>query len=151
MEKGKVIAISISTRRGLPKRNVPEAIFIRDWGIEGDAHAGKWHRQVSILAVESIDKMRERIPSLRPGAFAENLTTRFVRVPELCVGDVLKVGEVLLEITQRGKECHTGCAIYRIVGDCVMPKEGVFARVIKGGKVRVGDEVEVIKALAPTP
>ena len=145
MEKGKVIAISISTRRGLPKKNVPEARFVEDWGIEGDAHAGKWHRQVSILAVESIDKMREKLPTLRPGAFAENLTTKFLKVPELSVGDRLVIGEVVLEITQKGKECHTGCAISYIVGDCVMPKEGIFARVIKGGTVRVGDEVVVLK------
>ncbi len=146
MRKGRVVAISISTRRGLPKRNVPEARFVEGWGIEGDAHAGKWHRQVSILALESVDKMRSVLPSLRPGAFAENLTTEFLDVPNLEVGDLLLIGEgVLLQITQKGKECHTGCAIYTIVGDCVMPKEGIFARVVRGGRVKVGDEVTVLK------
>jgi MOSC domain-containing protein YiiM len=114
-------------------------------GLADDAHAGAWHRQVSLLAVESIDKMRLMGLDVGPGDFAENLTTRGLDLVSMPVGTRLKVGaETLLEITQIGKECHERCAIYYQAGDCVMPKEGVFARVLKGGQVEVGDEIRIV-------
>lgn len=142
---GKIVAISISKKRGIPKSNVPSAKLIEDFGIEGDVHAGKWHRQVSFLAVESIDKMRKAgLPKLRPGAFAENITTEFIDIPHLKIGSRVKIGkDAELEITQIGKECHTKCAIFVKVGDCVMPREGIFAKVIKAGEIYSGDQVIV--------
>lgn len=144
--KGKVAAISISHKKGIPKINISQAKLIEDFGIEGDIHAGKWHRQVSFLAKESIDKMRAKgLPALRPGAFAENITTEFIDIPNLQIGFKIKIGtETELEITQIGKECHSKCAIFFTVGDCVMPREGIFAKVIKSGEIFVGDEVLVI-------
>jgi len=144
--KGRITAISVSKRKGIPKSNVNTARLIDDYGIEGDAHAGKWHRQVSLLALESIQKMRDKgLPKLRPGAFAENITTEFIDIPHLRVGSILKIGdEAELKITQIGKECHAKCAIYYRVGDCVMPTEGIFAIVKKGGMIKSGDEVIVI-------
>ncbi len=142
---GKIVAISISKKRGIPKSNVPSAKLLKNYGIEGDSHAGNWHRQVSFLAVESIDKMRKAgLPGLRPGAFAENITTEFIDIPNLKIGSKIKIGnEAELEITQIGKECHTKCAIFVKVGDCVMPKEGIFAKVIKSGQIFTGDTVSV--------
>ncbi len=142
---GKIVAISISKKRGIPKTNVPFADLIENHGIEGDAHAGNWHRQVSFLALESIDKMRKAgLPKLRPGAFAENITTEFIDIPHLQIGSQIKIGsDAILEITQIGKECHSKCAIFIKIGDCVMPKEGIFAKVIKPGKIFEGDEVVV--------
>lgn len=142
---GKIVAISISKRKGIPKSNVPSATMIEDFGIDGDIHAGKWHRQVSFLALESIDKMRKAgLPKLRPGAFAENITTEFIDIPHLRVGSKIKIGkETELEITQIGKECHTKCAIFVTLGDCVMPREGIFAKVLKGGKIYTNDKVVV--------
>lgn len=144
-QAGRIVAISISKKRGIPKSNVPSAKLIENFGIEGDAHAGNWHRQVSFLAVESIDKMRKAgLPKLRPGAFAENITTEFIDIPHLKIGTKIKIGQdAELEITQIGKECHTKCAIYVKVGDCVMPKEGIFAKVIKAGEIYSGDKVIV--------
>jgi MOSC domain-containing protein YiiM len=118
--------------------------LVEEWGIDGDAHAGKWHRQVSFLALESIDKIRAKGLDVNPGAFAENITTEFVDVPHLKVGQRIRVGDAELEVTQIGKECHTRCAIYYQAGDCVMPREGVFARVVSGGDVQVGDKIEVL-------
>ena len=138
----RVHALSISERKGTQKHNVPIAEFMVDHGIVGDAHAGPWHRQVSLLARESIAKMTAKGAKVGPGAFAENITTEFLDVPNLHIGDRLIIGEVELEITQIGKECHERCAIYQQVGDCVMPREGVFARVIKGGRIQVGDEIK---------
>ncbi|NOX18381.1 MAG: MOSC domain-containing protein [Chlorobi bacterium] len=142
---GKVIAISVSEKKGTLKKNVPSAKLLEDWGVEGDAHAGKWHRQVSFLATESIDKMRKAgLPGLRPGAFAENITTEFINLPNLKIGSKVKIGESAeLEITQIGKECHTNCAIYAQVGDCVMPREGIFAKVIKSGEIHTEDKIEI--------
>ena len=142
---GKVVAISISRKKGIPKRNVNSARLIANHGIEGDAHAGNWHRQVSFLAIESIEKMRKRgLPNLRPGAFAENITTEFLNVPSFEIGTKIKIGDSSeLEITQIGKECHDKCAIYFKVGDCVMPREGVFAKVIKSGDIKVDDEIHI--------
>ncbi len=144
---GKVVAISISKKRGIPKSNVNEASLIKDHGIEGDVHAGNWHRQVSFLAYESIEKMKNAgLPTLRPGAFAENITTEFLNLPVISIGTKIKIGnDSELEITQIGKECHTKCAIYTKVGDCVMPREGIFAKVIKSGKIYLNDKIEVIK------
>lgn len=140
---GRIAAISISRKKGIPKTNVDSAKLVENHGLEGDAHAGNWHRQVSFLALESIDTMRKKgLPKLRPGAFAENITTEFINLPDLKVGSKIKIGnEVELEVTQIGKECHTRCAIYYKVGDCVMPSEGIFAKVIRGGMIYVSDEI----------
>jgi len=121
--------------------NIRAATVREQWGIEGDAHAGEWHRQVSLLAMESIDKIRARGLAVDPGAFAENITTIGVDLVSMTPGDSLFVGEAELEITQIGKECHTRCSIYYLAGDCVMPREGVFARVLRGGVIRVGDSI----------
>ncbi len=143
---GEIAAISISKKRGIPKTNVPSAKIIENFGIEGDAHAGNWHRQVSLLPLESINKMREEgLPNLRPGAFAENLTIEGIELNKLPVGTKMLVNEhVEMEITQIGKECHSKCAIFYKVGYCVMPCEGIFVKVLKGGNVSVGDPIEVI-------
>ena len=142
---GKIKAISVSKKKGIPKTNVSSIRLIENFGLEGDAHGGEWHRQVSLLANESIDKMRSAgLPNLRPGAFAENITTEFIDIPNLKAGTRVTIGNsVELEITQIGKECHSKCAIFIKIGDCVMPKEGVFAKVITGGEVRVGDKIMV--------
>ena len=139
--QGHIVALSTSTVKGVPKTNVDAVRLVEDWGIDGDAHAGAWHRQVSLLAMESIEAMRAKGSSASPGDFAENITTAGIDLPRLRVGECLRVGEAELEITQIGKECHAHCAIFHQVGDCVMPREGVFARVIRGGVVRVGDDV----------
>ncbi len=141
---GRVIAVSVSKEKGVPKTNVDKVSLVEEWGIKGDAHAGNWHRQVSFLALESIDKIRAKGLDVAPGAFAENITTEFVDVPHLKVGQRVRVGDAELEITQIGKECHSRCAIYYQAGDCVMPREGVFARVVSGGDVQVGDKIEVL-------
>lgn len=143
---GTVTAISISRRKGIPKTNVPSAMLVPDHGLEGDAHAGNWHRQVSLLAIESIEKMRAKGLNVRPGAFAENITTEFIDIPHLHVGDRLRIADAELEITQIGKECHSRCAIFKAAGDCVMPREGIFGRVITGGLIRPGDPVRVVRA-----
>ena len=144
MTIGKINAISISKKKGIPKKNVPMAALKSEWGIEGDAHAGEWHRQVSLLALESIDKMRGKGAEVGPGAFAENITTEGVDLSILQIGDQVKIGDSLLEITQIGKECHDHCAIFKIVGDCVMPREGLFGKVISGSEIKVGDSVEIV-------
>jgi len=142
--QARIIAVSVSDRKGVVKHNVPQARLLVEHGLEGDAHAEGGIRQVSLLARESIDKMRAAGAQVNPGDFAENLTTLGLDVCSLPVGTRLKVGpEVELEITQIGKACHKGCAIREQVGDCVMPREGVFARVLKGGMVAPGDTIEV--------
>jgi MOSC domain-containing protein YiiM len=139
-----VVAISRSRRKGTPKGNVAQARLIPEHGLEGDAHAGPGHRQVSLLAEESIAKMVEKGLAVHPGSFAENITTRGVDLTGLPVGTVLALGEeARLEVTQIGKECHTRCAIYERAGDCVMPREGIFAKVIRGGLLRRGDLLTV--------
>ena len=145
---GIIRSICISEQKGTQKHEVPEAEVIEDWGIEGDAHAGKWHRQVSLLGAESIERARSGpTDGLCHGVFAENLTTEGIELFTLPVGTRLRVGgEAVLEITQIGKECHEGCAIRQLVGQCVMPREGVFARVVTGGVVRAGDEITVLPA-----
>ncbi len=143
----RILAVNISEKKKTPKITVPEGRLIEDFGVEGDAHAGKWHRQVSLLAQESIEKAKGmRTDGLCHGVFAENLTTEGITLHTLPVGTLLKVGdEAVLEITQIGKECHDGCAIKELVGQCIMPKEGVFARVVQGGVVRPGDEIAVLR------
>ncbi|MBP8683814.1 MAG: MOSC domain-containing protein [Synergistaceae bacterium] len=123
------------------KHDVREGLLLEELGIEGDAHAGFMHRQVSLIAVEDIRTMMEKLPDLVPGSFAENLTTEGFDLSALKIGDRLKVGETILEVSQIGKECHTKCEVFRKTGDCIMPKKGIFTRVIKGGKVKTGDTV----------
>jgi len=142
--KGRVKAVCVSEEKGEPKRPVDSAYLRVDRGIDGDAHAGPWHRQVSLLAVESIERMRQRGVDVRPGDMAENITTEGLALVDLPVGTRLAVGdEALLEVTQIGKECHRGCAVYQRTGDCVMPREGIFAKVLESGTVRPGDEIVV--------
>lgn len=141
---GKVLAISISSEKGTPKTNVPSALLIAGWGLENDAHAGNWHRQISLLAIESIAKIRARGLDVQPGAFAENITTEGIDIPNLPIGARLRMGEAEIEITQIGKECHSRCAIFQQTGDCVMPREGIFAKVLRGGVIAPGDMVSWI-------
>jgi MOSC domain-containing protein YiiM len=140
---GKVIAVCRSQKKGTPKQDIKQGLLEENLGLVGDAHADSTtHRQVSLLAIESIEKMRQLGLEVNPGDFAENLTTQGIDLLSLPPGTRLRVGdEVLLEITQIGKECHTGCAIYQQVGKCIMPEEGVFARVLRGGMVKIGDEI----------
>lgn len=138
----KVLAVCVSERTGVQKRPVEEAELVVGHGISGDAHAGDWHRQVSLLADESAQAMRDAGAAVDPGDFGENLLTAGISLADLPVGARLRVGATLLEVTQIGKECHTRCAIYHAVGDCVMPREGIFCRVLEGGPLRPGDPVE---------
>jgi len=148
-ERGVVMAVCISSRKGTAKRDVGEARVVAGSGLEGDAHAGPWHRQVSLLAWESIARVRARGLEVGPGDFAENITIKGLALRSLPVGSKLQIGlEVLLEVTQIGKECHERCAVYRRIGDCIMPREGVFCRVLRGGTVKRGDQVVVLPATA---
>lgn len=140
---GTVKAICISDRRGIQKSYVEEAFFRKDWGIEGDAHAGTWHRQVSLLSCERIEEFRARGADVQPGAFGENLIVSGFDFRNLPVGTVFRCGEVLLEMTQIGKECHTHCQIYQKMGECIMPTQGVFARVLHDGTIHAGDEMSI--------
>ncbi len=140
---GTVVAVNVSESKGERKKAVPEVVLRPEHGIEGDAHAGTWHRQVSLLAQESIDKMTARGLDVGPGDFAENITVIGLDVAALPLGTTLDLGEALVEVTQIGKECHTRCAIYQQAGDCVMPREGIFVRVLRGGRVVPGDAVRV--------
>ena len=140
---GKVLAVNVSLNKGERKTPAPEVTLRANHGIEGDAHAGDWHRQVSLLAQESIAKMQALGLDVKEGDFAENITTEGVDLVSLPIGTKIELGETLLEVTQIGKECHTRCAIFYQAGDCVMPKEGIFAKVLKGGVVRPGDRVVV--------
>ena len=132
-----VEAVCVSRKKGIVKKEQGNVVLIENWGIDGDAHAGDWHRQVSLLAGESIDTVKETLPTLKNGAFAENIITRGIDLTTLKIGDRLQVGDtVVLEITQIGKECHNdGCAIKKATGDCIMPREGIFSRVIQGGEI----------------
>lgn len=141
---GTVVAVCVSAKKGIRKRAVPQARLVQDFGLEGDAHAGPWHRQVSLLALESIEKMRAKGLSVHPGSFAENITTSGLDLPSFAIGQRIRIGdEVVLEVTQIGKECHNRCAIYFLAGDCVMPSEGIFARVLRGGDVKPGAPVSL--------
>lgn len=139
---GKVVAVCVSENKGTPKTDVGEGFLLVEQGIEGDAHAGFAHRQISMLAMEDIETMKVALPDLAPGSFAENITVEGFDLSALAIGDRLRVGEALLELSQIGKECHTKCRVYQITGDCIMPKKGLFFRVIEGGRVATGDAVE---------
>jgi MOSC domain-containing protein YiiM len=142
---GRIVAVCTSAAKGERKKNIGRGMLIANHGLEGDAHAGPWHRQVSLLAMESITKMQAKGLQVGPGDFAENLTTEGIDLVSLPVGTKLKIGDrVLAEVTQIGKECHSRCAIYRQAGDCVMPREGIFVAILEGGPVQVGDRIEVI-------
>lgn len=141
-----VIAVCISQQKGVRKHALPEIRVRKNHGIVGDAHAGNWHRQISLLAQESIDKMLAMGLHLTPGAFAENIVTRGIDLKSLPVGTRLRVGETLLEVTQIGKECHNDCAIKKATGSCVMPTEGIFAVVLEEGTVRPGDSIGLEEA-----
>ena len=144
--KGTVVSLNISEKKGVRKKPVEEVLVKTDYGIEGDAHASsEWHRQVSLLALESVKKMREMGLDVNPGDFAENITTEGLDLISLPLGTKMNIGGAVVgEVSQIGKECHTRCAIYYQAGDCVMPKEGIFIKVITGGTIRVGDSVEVV-------
>ena len=148
---GIVTAICISKQRGTRKEPVSSARFEPDHGVAGDAHAGNWHRQVSLLQQEKIDAFQEKGITVTPGTFGENLIVSGIDFRSLPVGTLLRCGEVLLEMTQIGKECHTHCAIYHQTGDCIMPREGVFARVLQGGTIAVGDVMDIEQRQAPMP
>jgi MOSC domain-containing protein YiiM len=144
--KGRVISVNVSDNKGEKKHNVERCLLREGYGLETDAHAGPWHRQVSLLAAESIEKIRQMGLDVKPGDFAENVTTQGVELPALPLGTRLLIGgKVLMRVTQIGKECHERCAIFYQVGDCVMPREGIFTEVLTGGEVKVGDEIEVLE------
>jgi MOSC domain-containing protein YiiM len=140
-----VTAVCVSDLKCVQKHEVPEISVKKKHGIEGDAHAGDWHRQISLLGVESVDKMRAKFPDLPAGAFAENILTKGITLFQLPIGTKLRVGETLLEVTQIGKECHQACAIRKVTGDCVMPREGIFAIVLEEGRIKAGDTVEIVQ------
>lgn len=142
---GKVISLNISTTKGVKKTPVDRVVIRVDHGIEGDAHAGNWHRQISLLANESISNMRNKLPELKSGDFAENITTQGIDLTFLKVGNKLEIGNTLHEVTQIGKECHSKCQIFHTVGDCVMPREGIFTKVLTGGTIKIGDKVSIVE------
>jgi len=141
---GKVVAVCISEQKGERKKPVAEVLIRENHGIVGDAHAGDWHRQISLLALESIKKMQDKGLDVTTGDFAENITTEGIDLPSLPIGTRLVIGETLNEVTQIGKECHTRCAIYQQAGDCVMPREGIFVKVLRGGTIRTNDIIEIV-------
>ena len=148
-QRGRVLAVNISENKGTKKTNIQSCGLLKDFGLRGDAHAGPWHRQVSLLANESIEKMRAKGLNVGYGDFAENITTEGVDLVHLPIGTEIRIGSsVLLRVSQIGKECHERCAIYYQAGDCVMPKEGIFAEVISEGEVKVGDEIIIEKSEA---
>jgi len=143
----KIVSINISDKKGVRKKPVESVVIKENYGIEGDAHASeKWHRQISLLALESIEKMQAMGLKVGPGDFAENITTQGIDLPVLPIGTRMTIGnEVEVEVSQIGKVCHTRCAIYHQAGDCVMPKEGIFVKVLEGGTIKKGDEIKTIK------
>lgn len=141
---GKVIAVCTSPEKGTQKTNIRRGVFIEDYGIEGDAHAGKWHRQVSLLSYEKIEAFRARGAVVDDGAFGENLVVEGIDFKTLPIGTRFQCNDVVLELTQIGKECHHGCEIFQKMGECIMPREGVFAIVLHGGVIKVGDNLEII-------
>lgn len=148
---GKVLAVCISAVRGVQKENQGAALFIAGYGLDGDAHAGDWHRQVSLLSADEIAAFNARGAAVEPGAFGENLVVEGIDFRTLPVGTLLRCGDVLLEVTQIGKACHHHCAIFHKMGDCIMPREGIFARVLEGGRIAVGDEMTIIPRETPLP
>ncbi len=141
---GTIVSVNTSEKKTVRKKRGEHGMLVFDRGFEGDAHAGDWHRQVSLLALESIEKMQEKGLDVGPGDFAENITTEGIDLCALPVGTTMKIGDTLLELSQIGKICHTKCAIYYQAGDCVMPKEGIFARVLTGGTIAPGDRITVL-------
>ena len=141
---GQVIAVCISEIKGVQKKNVHTATFIEDYGIDKDAHAGKWHRQVSLLSFDKIEEFKARGAVITDGAFGENLVVSGIDFRSCPLGTRFRCRDVVLELTQIGKECHQGCEIFKIMGDCIMPREGVFTKVIHGGTITDGDEMEVL-------
>jgi MOSC domain-containing protein YiiM len=144
--QARVVAVCISEKKGERKKPVPKVNVTENCGIDNDAHAGDWHRQMSLLALESIKKMQEKGLDVKAGDFAENITTEGIDLPALPIGTRLEIGETLTEVTQIGKECHTRCAIYHQAGDCVMPREGIFVRVLRGGSIKPDDSIRVVSA-----
>ena len=143
---GKVVAVCISEKKGIQKRDVGACKLIEHFGLEGDAHAGKWHRQVSLLARESADIMRKKGLDIEDGDFGENIVTEGIELKSLPVGTVLKIGEgIIIKVTQIGKLCHDRCAIYYKAGDCIMPREGIFAEILAGGTIKAGDEITILE------
>ncbi len=143
MTMGKLLAVCISTARGTEKHPVPQALLVENFGIQGDAHAGNWHRQVSLLSAERIAAFQARGAQVKDGAFGENLIVSGIDCKALPVGTLLQCGTALLEITQIGKECHSHCKIFQQIGDCIMPREGVFARVLRGGTIYPGQALTI--------
>lgn len=141
---GKIMAVCISGKRGTQKKNIEKVRLIENFGLEGDAHGGNWHRQVSLLSYEKVRVFEEKGISVEDGAFGENLLVEGFDFKTLPVGTRFRCGDALLEMTQIGKECHSHCEIYQAVGDCIMPREGVFARVLHGGEIQIGDELEIV-------
>ena len=148
---GKITGICISEKRGVQKHFIEEANIIKDWGIEGDAHGGKWHRQISLLSKEKVDDFKAKGADIHPGSFGENLIVEGFDFSSMPVGTRFVIGDVILEMTQIGKECHNHCVIYKKMGDCIMPREGVFAEVVEGGHIKVGQEVTCILPKADRP
>ncbi len=143
--KAKIISVNVSDNKGEKKHPIGTCRLLEGHGLDSDAHAGPWHRQVSLLAAESIEKIKKMGLDVKPGDFAENLTTEGIDLPNLPIGTTLRVGgKVLMKVTQIGKECHTRCAIFQQVGTCVMPTEGIFTEVITGGDIQTGDDIEVL-------
>ena len=142
VQRGKVLAVNISGEKGTKKTNIGSCALLKDFGLKGDAHGGPWHRQVSLLANESVEKMKAKGLEVGYGDFAENITTEGIDLVSLPIGTEIRIGDsIVLRVTQIGKECHERCAIYYQAGDCVMPKEGIFAEVVSQGEVKVGDEI----------
>ena len=148
---GKIAAICISSERGTQKTAIDSACLKQGWGIEGDAHAGSWHRQVSLLSLEKIEEFRAKGARVDFGAFGENLVVEGFDFRKVPVGTKIQAGEAVLELTQIGKDCHSHCVIYKAMGDCIMPREGVFAKVLKGGEIRLGDDVTLLPLEADRP
>lgn len=143
--EGRILAVSVSEQTGQRKRGIAKGVLLPEYGLQTDAHAGKWHRQLSLLAIESIQKMQEQGLKVGPGDFAENITTQGLDLPVLPLGTKLQLGlEAVCEVTQIGKICHDRCAIFKKAGDCVMPREGIFVRVLTGGTIQAGDRIRVI-------
>ena len=141
---GKILAICISEKKGTQKKPIESARLVEEWGIEGDAHVGKWHRQVSLLSFDKIEDFRARGAEVEDGAFGENLVVQGIDFATLPIGTKFQCNDVVLELTQIGKECHSGCAIFKKMGECIMPKQGVFTKVLHGGVIHPGDELVIL-------
>ena len=147
MKTAKILEVCVSDKKGVQKTPVEQIEMRPDWGIEGDAHAGNWHRQVSLLAQESVERLQQLLTKirLRPGDFGENIVTEGIVLYELPVGTKMRIGTALAEVTQIGKECHQGCAIRQAAGDCVMPRDGIFVRILEPGTAKNGDVIELLQ------